>query len=234
MDSSLSRVGVLRPRVILDPERIQRQLQYCADLGWTILIEHVHREGFAELFWDLWATPVCKTGEGRQALNDLGDCCRAFPDHFVRCTAYEGDRMNAAVRLTMLVQTPGAVASGLFSDRAETLRPNSAIPAKCFNAVRATLRAGGEPLILPLGGRLSEISMELTRPRWRCIDTRSDSALIIWSDFSRSDPVTLHQPVNCRMDFSHSAAGGLVRQVLLELYSRLGTGCSTTSIKTSA
>lgn len=221
MDSSLPRAGVFRPRVISDPERIQGQLQYCARRGWTILIEHVHREGFAESFWDRWATPVCETGEGKQALNDLGDCCRVFPDHFVRCTAYEGGRTNAAVRLTMLVQAPGSANNGSRGCTARAATANTAIPADCFNAVRTALRLGREPLMVSLGGKLTGVRMELARHRWRCIDIRSGAALVTWSGFARPEPVTLYRPVACRQEFLHSAAGTLAGPVLLELNARL-------------
>ena len=94
MVSLLQRAGVFRLRVILDSERIQGQLEYCARSGWTILIEHIHHDSFMEPFWDCWARPVCETGEGKQVLHDLSNCCRTFPNHFVRCTAHEGDQMN--------------------------------------------------------------------------------------------------------------------------------------------
>ncbi|MGE4660164.1 MAG: ribulose bisphosphate carboxylase small subunit [Arenicellales bacterium] len=218
MDSVLPQDGVFRARVISDPERIQHQLQYCACRGWTILIEHVYREGFAEPFWDRWATPVCETGEGRQALNDLSDCCRAFPKHFVRFSAYEGDRMNAPVRLTMLVQAPGSADNGSRDHPARPATANTAIPADCFNAVRTALRPGHEPLIVSLGGKLTGVRMELARHRWRCRDVRSGAVLVTWSGFARPEPVTLHQPVACRQEFLHSAAGTLAGLVLLELY----------------
>lgn len=221
MDSPLPRAGVFRPRVILDPERIQGQLQYCARLGWTILIEHVQREGFAESFWDRWAMPVCETGEGKQALNDLSDCCRTFPNHFVRFSAYEGNRMNAPVRMLLLVQAPESVTNGLRErpDRAATA--NMAIPADCFNAVRTALRSGHGPMIVSLGGKLTGIRMELARHHWRCIDVRSGATLVTWSSFARPEPVTLHQPVACRQEFLHSAAGTLAGLVLHELHTRL-------------
>jgi len=221
MESSLPRAGVFHPRVVSDPERIQAQLQHCARLGWTILIEHVQREGFAESFWGRWATPVCETVEGEQALNDLSDCCRAFPDHFVRCTAYEGDRMNAPVRLTMLVQAPGSADIGSRGHMARETMANTAIPCDCFNAVRKALRSGHEPLIVSLGSKLTGVRMELARHRWRCIDIRSGAALVTWSGFARAEPVTLHRPVACRQEFLHSAAGTLAGPVLLELNARL-------------
>jgi len=220
VDNRATSGHTFRPPVVRSEGRIRSGLMHCAHNGWTVAVEHQTADDFAESFWQPWRIPVCEGPTGTHALNDLCACCQAYPDHFVRFSAYEGDAAGGVIKLRMLVQAPGDDACDWSGHLGSAT--NTEVEASIYNGVRRLLRGSDDFLSLTLQDDLNALQITLSRSFWQCEDRQAGQCWVTWSNFMRPEPVALHAPVRCRQELTHHSAGSLVGRVLAQLRERLG------------
>jgi hypothetical protein len=105
------------------------------------------------------------------------------------------------------------------------------LEAPYYNRVRLALMRLGRPLrvVLPQHRGLEAI---LDDDAWVCVDaTRGDLPVLAWRAFGATGRVSLHEPIDCRLDLYHWHAGLIMGTALDALDSalraRLGSCCQS-------
>jgi ribulose-bisphosphate carboxylase small chain len=107
----------------LTDEEIAAQIQYAIDNGWAISVEctpsptggyggilrsslREARPGPRDNYWDMWGLPMFDTPDASAALHEINECRRAFPDRYIRVSAYDSRFGRQTTALSFLVNRP--------------------------------------------------------------------------------------------------------------------------------
>lgn len=89
-----------------DDSDIEAQLRYAIGQGWAISIEMTDEPHPRNLFWDLWGLPMFDLTDPRAALDEIHECCEAFPRHYVKVNAFDARKGRETIALSFVVQRP--------------------------------------------------------------------------------------------------------------------------------
>jgi hypothetical protein len=88
------------------------------------------------------------------------------------------------------------------------------IDAAAFNVWRRARNRWGSPLRLD-GLGLKQMELILSDRYWVCVDTfQHDCPVLAWVDIEDSHRDSLHQPIQCKLNYYHFAASALREPVL--------------------
>jgi len=91
----------------LTDDEIEAQLRYAVDQGWAISVEHTDDPHPRNTFWELWDLPMFDVEDPRAALAEVQACREAFPDEYVKVTAFDNSKGRETIALSFGVQRPG-------------------------------------------------------------------------------------------------------------------------------
>lgn len=89
-----------------DDAEIEAQIRYCLDNGWAISVELTDDPNPRNVFWDLWGLPMFELTDPRAAMTEVTACREAFPNHYVKLSAFDNSRGRETIALSLLVQQP--------------------------------------------------------------------------------------------------------------------------------
>jgi ribulose-bisphosphate carboxylase small chain len=92
----------------LTDAEIEAQLRYALSHGWSISVEYTDDPHPRNSYWELWGLPLFDLGPGDAAvaLAEVQACREAFPDHYVKVSAYDPSYTRQSTALSFIVNRP--------------------------------------------------------------------------------------------------------------------------------
>jgi ribulose-bisphosphate carboxylase small chain len=92
----------------LTDEEITAQLQYALSNGWAVSVEYTPSlvPGPRDNYWDMWGLPMFDLQDATAAFHEVRECRRAFPDRYIRVSAYDSRHGRQTTALSFLVNRP--------------------------------------------------------------------------------------------------------------------------------
>ncbi|KAB2346548.1 ribulose bisphosphate carboxylase small subunit [Actinomadura rudentiformis] len=103
----------------LTDDEISAQIAYALENGWPCSVEFTDDPHPRNSYWEMWGLPMFDMSDAAAVLYEINECRRAYPDHYVRLTAYDARYGRQTTALSFLVQRP-AEEPGFRLDREET------------------------------------------------------------------------------------------------------------------
>lgn len=100
----------------LDDDEILAQLRYALDQGWALAVEVTDDPHPRNAYWEMWGLPMFDVTDPRAALDEVTACREAFPDHYIKVTAFDNRKGRETIALSFGVQHP-ATEPGFRLDR---------------------------------------------------------------------------------------------------------------------
>jgi ribulose-bisphosphate carboxylase small chain len=90
----------------LTDEEIALQLSYAIANGWAISVESTDDPAPRNNYWDMWGLPMFDSADPSAALLEINECRRAYPDRYIRVSAYDATYGRQTTALSFLVNRP--------------------------------------------------------------------------------------------------------------------------------
>jgi ribulose-bisphosphate carboxylase small chain len=107
----------------LTDAEITSQLDYALGQGWALSVEYTDDPHPRNNYWDMWGLPMFDLADPAGALREINECRRAYPDRYIKVSAYDAHRGRQTVALSFLVNRP-AHEPGFRLDRQEAAGRN--------------------------------------------------------------------------------------------------------------
>jgi len=96
----------------LTDQEITGQLGYALRQGWALSVEFTDDPHPRNNYWDMWGLPMFDLPDAAGVLHEIHRCRRAYPDSYIRVSAYDSRQGRQTVALSFLVNRP-AIEPGL-------------------------------------------------------------------------------------------------------------------------
>ncbi len=90
----------------LTNDEIRAQIQYAIDQGWAIAIEFTDDPHPRNVLWEMWGLPMFDIVDAAAGLYEVDACREAYPNHYVRVTAYDARLGRQTTALSFIVNRP--------------------------------------------------------------------------------------------------------------------------------
>lgn len=97
---------------------ISAQVRYVIDNGWAVSVEFTDDPHPRNNYWDMWGLPMFDLADPAAVLYELNECRRAYPERYIRLSAYDATLGRQTTALSFLVQRPSEE-PGFALERAE-------------------------------------------------------------------------------------------------------------------
>ncbi len=102
----------------LTDDEIKAQIQYAIDNGWAIAIELTDDPHPRNVYWEMWGLPMFEIEDAAAAFSEVKRCREAFPNQYIRVSAYDPRLHRQTTALAFIVNRP-AEEPGFRIDRQE-------------------------------------------------------------------------------------------------------------------
>lgn len=90
----------------LTDDEVRDQVQYALDNGWACSVEHTDDPHPRNTYWTLWGLPMFDLADSAGVLAEVRACREAYPEQYVRVSAYDASYGRQTTALSFLVQRP--------------------------------------------------------------------------------------------------------------------------------
>ncbi|MEJ8815654.1 ribulose bisphosphate carboxylase small subunit [Variovorax ureilyticus] len=90
----------------LGNDQIARQLEYCLAKGWAVGLEYTDDPHPRNTYWEMYGNPMFDLRDAAGIMAELADCRKAFPQHYIRLTAFDSTHGTESVVLSFIVNRP--------------------------------------------------------------------------------------------------------------------------------
>jgi ribulose-bisphosphate carboxylase small chain len=90
----------------LSDEQIVLQLDHALGKGWAIGIEHTDDPHPRNTYWEMFGNPMFDIRDAAGVMLELRACRRAFPDRYIRVTAFDSTHGTESIVLSFIVDRP--------------------------------------------------------------------------------------------------------------------------------
>lgn len=88
-------------------EEIKAQIQYAIDHGWALAVEYTDDPHPRNSYWEMWDLPMFEVSDASGVFFEVTKCREAFPDSYVKVTAYDPSHCRQTTALDLIVNRPG-------------------------------------------------------------------------------------------------------------------------------
>ena len=99
-------------------EEISKQVQYCLDNEWPLSVEYTDDPHPRNIYWEMWGLPMFDLKDAAGVLEEINACRDAYPEHYIKVSAYDASLGRQSTALSFIVQRP-TNEPGMRLDRAE-------------------------------------------------------------------------------------------------------------------
>ncbi len=99
-------------------EEISKQVQYCLDNEWPLSVEYTDDPHPRNIYWEMWGLPMFDLKDAVGVLDEINACRDAYPEHYIKLSAYDASLGRQSTALSFIVQRP-TNEPGMRLDRAE-------------------------------------------------------------------------------------------------------------------
>ena len=100
-------------------DEIKAQIEYAIGNGWAIAVEFTDDPHPRNVRWEMWELPMFDTTDPAAAMHEVTACRTAYPDHYIKVSAYDARLGRQTTALSFIVNRP-ADEPGFRLDRQET------------------------------------------------------------------------------------------------------------------
>jgi len=129
-------------------EEIAAQIGYAIGKGWAVAVEFTDDPHPRNVLWEMWGLPMFGIADAAAAMHEVASCREAYPDQYVRVSAYDASLGRQTTALSFIVNRP-AHEPGFRLDRQET---SDRRIRYSLHAYAAGQPAGDRYRAAPLGG----------------------------------------------------------------------------------
>lgn len=90
----------------LTDEQITKQIKYCIENGWAVNVEYTDDPHPRNTYWEMWGLPMFDLKDPAGILLEVNACRKAFPNHYVRLSAFDASPGVESIRLSFIVNRP--------------------------------------------------------------------------------------------------------------------------------
>ena len=90
----------------LTADEIRGQIQYAIDRGWAVAVEFTDDPHPRNVLWERWGLPMFELSDASAAAREVTACVQAWPDHYVRVSAYDASLGRQTTALSFIVNRP--------------------------------------------------------------------------------------------------------------------------------
>uniref|UniRef100_UPI0033416C04 ribulose bisphosphate carboxylase small subunit n=1 Tax=Castellaniella defragrans TaxID=75697 RepID=UPI0033416C04 len=90
----------------LTDEQIMRQIQYALDHDWALGLEYTDDPHPRNTYWEMFGLPMFDLKDPAGIMAELKSCRAAFPNHYIRITAFDAAHGTESVALSFIVNRP--------------------------------------------------------------------------------------------------------------------------------
>lgn len=90
----------------LTDEQIGMQIRYCLQNGWAVNVEYTDDPHPRNTYWEMWELPMFDLKDPAGVMMEVNACRKAFPNHYVRVSAFDSRRGCESLRLSFMVNRP--------------------------------------------------------------------------------------------------------------------------------
>jgi ribulose-bisphosphate carboxylase small chain len=102
----------------LEDDEIVAQVRYAIEQGWALAVEFTDDPHPRNVYWEMWGPPMFEIADAAAVLDEVNRCRGAFPNQYIKVTAYDSSLGRQTTALSFLVQRP-AVEPGFGLERQE-------------------------------------------------------------------------------------------------------------------
>jgi ribulose-bisphosphate carboxylase small chain len=92
----------------LTDDEIRAQVQYAIDRGWAVAVEFTDDPHPRNVLWEMWGLPMFEIADAAAAMHEVTACRAAYPDHYIRVSAYDAGLGRQTTALSFIVNRPAA------------------------------------------------------------------------------------------------------------------------------
>jgi len=92
----------------LSDQQIVRQLDYALGKGWAIGIEYTDDPHPRNTYWEMFGNPMFDVRDAAGVMLELQACRAAFPDRYIRATAFDSTHGTESIVLSFIVNRPAS------------------------------------------------------------------------------------------------------------------------------
>ena len=90
----------------LTDEEIAAQLRYAIGQGWAVAVEFTDDPHPRNVLWEMWGLPMFDISDAAAGLHEVTACRRAYPERYIRVSAYDASLGRQTTALSFLVHRP--------------------------------------------------------------------------------------------------------------------------------
>ncbi|MEO5573922.1 MAG: ribulose bisphosphate carboxylase small subunit [Gammaproteobacteria bacterium] len=90
----------------LSDDEIRAQIQYCLNNKWAVSVEFTDDPHPRNTYWEMWDLPMFDLKDPAGILLEVNACRRAYPNHYIRVSAFDSKRGVESVTLSFIVNRP--------------------------------------------------------------------------------------------------------------------------------
>ncbi|MGH9278255.1 MAG: ribulose bisphosphate carboxylase small subunit [Acidimicrobiales bacterium] len=90
----------------LTDDEIKAQIQYMIDNEWAVSVEYTDDPHPRNTLWEMWGLPMFDTKDASAAFEEVKKCREAFPNHYIKVSAYNARYTKQTTALSFIVNRP--------------------------------------------------------------------------------------------------------------------------------
>jgi ribulose-bisphosphate carboxylase small chain len=87
-------------------EEITAQVDYCIDNDWSLAVEYTDDPHPRNVYWEMWGLPMFDITDASAVLYEVNKCREAFPNQYVKVSAYDSRLGRQTTALAFIVNRP--------------------------------------------------------------------------------------------------------------------------------
>lgn len=87
-------------------DEIKAQLEYALENKWALAVEFTDDPHPRNSYWDMWDLPMFDIQDAAAALMEVKKCREAYPNHYVKVTAYDPRPCRQTSAFDLIVNRP--------------------------------------------------------------------------------------------------------------------------------
>lgn len=90
----------------LSDQQIKAQIEYAVQNGWAVNVEFTDDPHPRNTYWEMWDLPMFDLRDPAGALLEVNNCRKAYPNQYIRVTAFDNGRGWETPRMSFIVNRP--------------------------------------------------------------------------------------------------------------------------------
>ena len=90
----------------LTDKQISAQIEYALGKNWALGVEYTDDPHPRNTYWEMYGNPMFDLKDASAILTEVNACRKAFPNHYIRVTAFDATQGVESVQMSYIVNRP--------------------------------------------------------------------------------------------------------------------------------